>query len=110
MLRPPPRPDRDRARLSCRFPPAKLVVAGLDARRDHEPVPGVDRGDREEEGGELAIVELGALGLPPIVGHVLLADERHRLARRERGALAVAVERALAPRVEHVEPVLALAG
>src|SRR5919197_5516647 len=41
-----------------------LVVAGLDPRRDHEPVPGVDRGDREDELAELVVLEGRSRALP----------------------------------------------
>jgi hypothetical protein len=36
-----------------RFEQAGLVVSGLDARGDHQPIPGVDRRDREDELGKL---------------------------------------------------------
>src|SRR6266480_2467287 len=90
-------------------PEARLVMVGLDARGDHQPVPGVDGGDREDELRELGLVEGGARALPGRVRHLAVGDQRHRLAQLERRALALVIQRALAPGVERVKALLGLA-
>ena len=62
---------------------AGLVVAGLDPGRDAQPVPGIDRGDREYEPGPLVVVERCPGTIPDVVGDMALGDERYRLSEVE---------------------------
>ena len=54
------------------------------------------------------LVEDGACTLPHVIGHMPIGDQRDRLAQLERCLLALAVERALSPGVEHVQALLGL--
>jgi hypothetical protein len=85
-------------------------VAGLGAGADEQPIPGIDGRDREDKLRQLVLVEVLGGGVPDVVGHVRLGDERYRLAQLQRRALTLAVERALAPSVQRVQARRALAG
>ena len=59
---------------------------------------------------ELLLAELGGGGVVDVVGHAAVRQPRHRLGQRERCALALVEERALAPGREREDAAVVLAG
>jgi hypothetical protein len=72
-------------------------------------VPSVDRRDRNGKLDQLFLGEVPARFLVHFIRDTGLRHQYHRLGPGERRPLAIAVERRLAPGVEQVEPLLALA-
>ena len=64
------------------------VVPGHRARSDVEPVPAVDRHDRQAQVHQLVLRELLAHALVDVVGHTSVGDECERLGPLERRAFA----------------------
>ena len=80
-----------RARSACRVQlrdAAGHVVARHRARGDVEPVPAVDRHDRQAQVHQFILGELRPHALVYVVRDASLRDERERFGPLERGALA----------------------
>src|SRR3954463_10118442 len=82
--RPPPSSSARRVRRKA----ARHVVARYRAGGDIEPVPAVDRDDRQAQVCELVFGELLPDALVHVVWHMPLRDERERFSPFERGTLA----------------------
>lgn len=86
------------------------IRAWLHPEGHVEPVPPVDGHHGQRELHELRLGEVLAYRRVDVVGHVRVPNEREALGPFERRALAVGIERRLAPRVEQVETLLGLTG
>src|SRR5581483_152031 len=93
-------------------PPDQNGSAGGErelVRRHGQPVPRVDRGDGEEELGELGLVEVGPGLVVDVVADAVGPQLGHGVGEAERRALPCREEGRLLPRREREQPLRALA-
>src|SRR3954462_6064250 len=88
---------------------ARRVTPDLGPEGDGEPVPPVDRDDRDREADELRFFELRAGGLVRLVGNSLRTEPRDRFRPGQRRALPRREEGRLAPDRDGVDALLGLA-
>src|SRR6185437_4996623 len=94
--------------LLCLMSPGGLISSGHGSGRDGEPVPRVDGGYCEGKIRELLLAEMRAHLFIHRVGHMSVRDQSKGFGPGQGGAFAVGVERAFAPGIQRVEPLLAL--
>src|SRR5262245_28315330 len=98
-----------RYRLASDSMLGRLVGPRGVAERDEQTIPAVDRHHGHRQLDQLGLAEVLARLRMNLVRDMAVGDVRDRFAPGERGALAIGVVRRLAPRVEPVQPLLALA-
>src|SRR6516162_8235128 len=80
-----------------------------DTKRNRGSIPGIDRDHRGSEIDEFLFREMTARLVVHVIRYVTVADLRHRFGPGEGGTLACAVDWCLAPGVEQMHPLVALA-
>src|SRR5262249_12731790 len=75
-----------------------------------EPVPEIDHADKVGEIDDLLVGKMLAQGRVVRIGRTGLRNARERVGPRQCGTLRRRVLRRLPPRIEHIEPLLGLAG
>ena len=88
----------------------RLIHTWSAAKRDGQPVPPVDRNDRERQIHKLFFAELVADLLVQVARHFVVADPGQRFGPGQCCAFTIAVEGCFTPTIENVQSLFGLTG